>query len=176
MVWRGSRLAAGSWKMAWSLLLQSFPAEPRHSCWGKPSSRTMPSCTGTSPSKARSRVDLPHPDSPTTPTASPRPRCMVTPSTAFRANGFFKKPCCTGKVTLSPVVSSMLALPDKGRACRLLMVRCFGAGQTDGKPPCAARCASSTQAFPVHRGRSNGGNGGGRGSQEAWPQGLEAAP
>ena len=75
---RGLSVWYGSWKTICTRrrsARQSFVT-------GAPSSSTAPSAAGTSPSIARASVDLPHPDSPTTPSTSPGCQSKETPSTA----------------------------------------------------------------------------------------------
>ena len=48
---------------------------------------TTPSVTGTKPKMPLAKVDLPQPDSPTTPKVSPGFKVKLTPSTALRIRG-----------------------------------------------------------------------------------------
>ncbi len=59
--------------------LRSPPASARTS---RPSNETCPSVGSIRRSRHRPTVDLPHPDSPTSPSVSPRKMSNVTPSTA----------------------------------------------------------------------------------------------
>jgi hypothetical protein len=65
-----------------------------------PSKSTVPLCGDVSPAIVRARVDLPHPDSPTTPRTSPGMSCRLTPSTAF--NMTLRCPARTGTAPANP--------------------------------------------------------------------------
>ena len=69
----------------------------------------------------RAIVDLPQPDSPTTPSVSPLLTLKLTPSTAFTAATCFWKtiPRVTGKCFLQPLDDEQLvaADPSVGRCC-----------------------------------------------------------
>ncbi|MNP29103.1 hypothetical protein D3C76_1221130 [compost metagenome] len=71
MVMRGFKEASGSWKIIWISLRfsRSAPCSSLVRSW--PSHTTLPSVAGTRPMRARAKVDLPQPDSPTTPRVSP---------------------------------------------------------------------------------------------------------
>ena len=79
IVMRGSSDEYGSWKIICS---GRGPRARRGSGW--PSSRICPLVSGVSPTAARASVDLPEPDSPTSPTTAPSGTVRLTPSTAVR--------------------------------------------------------------------------------------------
>src|SRR5438105_13377994 len=78
-------------------------------CWRKrsplnfvmstPSKITLPEVTGISWVTSRPSVDLPHPDSPTSPTVSPRCTSKLTPSTALTLAPTPAGKCFTTSVT-----------------------------------------------------------------------------
>ena len=76
---RGLRAPAGSWKTIWI-----GRRRPRVGA-GRPSSRTCPEVTVSSPTAVRPRVDLPDPLSPTSPTTVPGGTVRLTWSTAVIA-------------------------------------------------------------------------------------------
>src|ERR1700722_8295039 len=65
---------------------------------------------------ARARVDLPDPDSPTTPNASPARRSRLTSSTARSIAGRANQPRGTGNCTLNREIDSATGVtaPDSG--------------------------------------------------------------
>ncbi|MNR41522.1 hypothetical protein D3C85_1599170 [compost metagenome] len=71
MVMRGFKEASGSWKIIWISLRFSRNAPCSSLVKSCPSHTTLPSVAGTRPISARAKVDLPQPDSPTTPRVSP---------------------------------------------------------------------------------------------------------
>src|SRR5262252_313748 len=81
-VMRGSRDANGSWKMicTWRRMRRMRDPESRVSSW--PLNTTRPAVAGWSWVMTRASVDLPQPDSPTSPSVSPLRTSKLTPSTA----------------------------------------------------------------------------------------------
>ena len=79
IVRRGLRLAYGSWKTTW---IRGRIAGGTGTPYGSPSSATVPEVGRSSPLTIRPIVDLPEPDSPTSPTISPCPTSKLTSSTA----------------------------------------------------------------------------------------------
>lgn len=65
--WRGSRLLMGSWKTIWMSLRLRRSVSPLREAMSTPSNSTVPSVGGSRLRIARPRVDLPQPDSPTSP-------------------------------------------------------------------------------------------------------------
>ncbi|EUD15266.1 putative lipoprotein, partial [Vibrio parahaemolyticus EKP-026] len=68
---RGLREAKGSWKIIWISLRVSRRCKSFILVRSWPNQTTSPSVASTSPMMARAKVDLPQPDSPTTPSVSP---------------------------------------------------------------------------------------------------------
>ena len=84
---------------------------------GSPSSATSPAAGSTSPSIARASVDLPQPDSPTTPRISPRRHSSETPSTA-RATCAAPRKCTARSRDLHQRVAHVAAPSRHGRCAR----------------------------------------------------------
>ena len=79
---RGLSEAIGSWKISctrWRILRSRSPCIAVRS---SPSKSTRPDLAGRSCNTARPSVDLPQPDSPTSPSVSPREMARLTPDTA----------------------------------------------------------------------------------------------
>ena len=77
-------------------------------------SATRPLVALTRPMMARAKVDLPHPDSPTTPNVSPSYRRRVTPSTALSVFGGCQNHCLPSlisKCTFRSAISRRTFLP-----------------------------------------------------------------
>jgi hypothetical protein len=79
---RGLSDAYGSWNTIRSSPRSSRSRRPRRWVMSVPRYRMVPPAGSSRRTAARARVDLPHPDSPTRPTASPCPTVNDTPSTA----------------------------------------------------------------------------------------------
>ena len=80
---RGSRLAYGSWKIICIRLRRRRNSAPLNSVTSWPSKKMRPPVGGLRRMIARPVVLLPQPDSPTSPSVSPRSISNVTPSTAW---------------------------------------------------------------------------------------------
>ena len=82
MVWRGLRLANGSWKIIWIDL--RIERSWRWSSWvmSRPWNSMRPPVASISRSSVLPSVDLPQPDSPTSATVSPASTVSDTSSTA----------------------------------------------------------------------------------------------
>src|SRR5260221_9043359 len=107
-LWRGSREAKGSWKIiAISRRVRRIAAGPRRSTsW--PLKSTSPAVGSTRRRMDRPSVDLPQPDSPTSPSVSPWRIARSTPSTALtRATVRPRMPERTGNQVRSPRTSRM---------------------------------------------------------------------
>src|SRR5699024_6566418 len=88
---RGFSAVEGSWKTTETFRPSVLRAlRPRRS--GCPSKTTSPLVTGCRPVITRARVDFPEPDSPTTPSTSPRRTETLTPSTARMVSGCRRPP------------------------------------------------------------------------------------
>ncbi len=85
MVMRGFSDAYGSWKMIWTSRRNALSFEPRRLTISRPSKKTSPPVGCSRRMMARPVVDLPQPDSPTSPRVSPFTTLNDTPSTAFTA-------------------------------------------------------------------------------------------
>ena len=82
MVWRGLSEPNGSWKIICTLAaIRRHRRSPRRAM-SAPSSTISPPAAGTSRRIVLPSVDLPQPDSPTSPSVSPRSTSKLTPSTA----------------------------------------------------------------------------------------------
>ena len=81
---RGLRDSYGSWKTICSPRRKSGRRLRPSVVTAWPSKVTVPAASGSRPTAARASVDLPQPDSPTSPTISPRATVRSTPSTARR--------------------------------------------------------------------------------------------
>ncbi len=81
-VWRGLSAPYGSWKTICISRRSGRSSERPRWVMSRPSSRTVPAVGSSSRVMRRAVVDLPHPDSPTSPSVSPRPMCSVTSTTA----------------------------------------------------------------------------------------------
>ncbi|CNT71706.1 Uncharacterised protein [Salmonella enterica subsp. enterica serovar Bovismorbificans] len=123
IVIRGLSDASGSWKIIWISLRTSRHSSAFMPNRSFPSQATLPSVAFTRPIMARANVDLPQPDSPTTPSVSPSYRRSVTPSTAFRVFGGCQNHCfpsliskCTfrsaiSRRTLRCSITAFIAVP-----------------------------------------------------------------
>ena len=80
---RGSRLAYGSWKMICIRRRYGFSAAPLSAVSSSPSNRIEPAVGSMRRRISRPTVVLPQPDSPTSPSVSPRRISKLTPSTAW---------------------------------------------------------------------------------------------
>jgi hypothetical protein len=96
---RGFRLAYGSWKIIISSRRIGRISARWRCVMSRPSKMIRPSVGSSRRITQRAIVDLPQPDSPTTPSVSPFLTVNVTPSTAFtEATSFWKMiPRVTGK-------------------------------------------------------------------------------
>src|SRR5690625_865894 len=83
---RGFSAVEGSWKTTETVRPSSLRV-PRERRMGRPWKCTFPEVTACRPVITRARVDLPDPDSPTTPSTSPRRTEALTPSTARMVSG-----------------------------------------------------------------------------------------
>ncbi len=90
-VMRGLSEVYGSWKTIWMLRRTAFRARPDSLVTSSPLNRIDPSVGRSRLTSSRASVDLPQPDSPTTPRVSPRPSSRSTPSTALTAPTCFLK-------------------------------------------------------------------------------------
>src|SRR5438067_789715 len=81
----GSSEANGSWKIICIFRRIRRSLAPRSFVMSWPSNVIVPPVTGSSAVIRRARVDLPQPDSPTRPSASPLRTSRLTPSTAWTA-------------------------------------------------------------------------------------------
>ena len=79
---RGLSDEYGFWKTSWSRTSARGRARRDSGLTGLPSNETAPLVAGTSPTAARASVDLPQPDSPTSPTIRPASTEMLAPATA----------------------------------------------------------------------------------------------
>ncbi len=84
---RGLSDSSGFWKTSWTVCRSRRARSPRAPTTSTPSTAIAPERTGASPTIARAVVDLPEPDSPTSPSVSPAPTWSETPSTATRPLG-----------------------------------------------------------------------------------------
>ena len=80
-IMRGLRAVAGSWKTTEMLRPRSRRSEAERPK-GRPLKMTSPEVTGCRPTMTRAVVDLPQPDSPTSPSVSPRLTLSETSLTA----------------------------------------------------------------------------------------------
>ncbi len=81
---RGSSEPNGSWKIICTRVVALRRLPPgRPSMIGRPSMKASPALGAWMPAITRPSVDLPQPDSPTSPSASPRAISKETPSTAW---------------------------------------------------------------------------------------------
>ena len=80
---RGLSDEIGSWKIIWSLVRSRRRAPERHVVSSTPPRFTEPRVGLITWATARPVVDLPHPDSPTSPRVSPSNRSKETPETAW---------------------------------------------------------------------------------------------
>jgi hypothetical protein len=81
--WRGSRLDSGSWKIICMRRRARRIFSPLSERTSVPSKMISPAVGSTSRSRPRPSVDLPQPDSPTSPYVSPALMDRETPSTAY---------------------------------------------------------------------------------------------
>src|SRR6478609_3610759 len=133
-VMRGLSEEYGSWNTIWMLRRIRRRSLPLAVTMSWPSNSAEPPVGFSSPQSRRATVDLPQPDSPTSPSVSPGYRSKETPSTALTAPIFFlnRMPRVSGKCltmsltcrTGSELVASFgigrhLLLPEvaRGRAC-----------------------------------------------------------
>ena len=104
---RGLRLSVGSWNTIWMRLrngsLANFLAGMAPMSW--PSNMMRPSDLSIRRMTMVEVVDLPQPDSPTSPTLSPRCTVKLMPSTARKVAG------CSGAGAAAPLRRNILAKP-----------------------------------------------------------------
>src|SRR5579864_3867311 len=98
---RGSRDANGSWKIICIFRRTRRSFAPRILVISWPSNVILPPVTGSKAVINRASVDFPQPDSPTSPSASPRRISRSTPSTARTARPPLPNPT-TGKCLYAP--------------------------------------------------------------------------
>jgi len=84
-VMRGFNDAYGSWKMIWMSRRKLRSSSPDSDSTFLPSNTTLPELGSIRRSTQRPVVDLPQPDSPTSPSVSPASIWKSTPSTAWMA-------------------------------------------------------------------------------------------
>src|SRR5438309_1554256 len=123
-VWRGSSEAKGSWKMIASSLRMRRSEGPDSRSRGSPLKTISPSLGSTSRRIERPRVDLPQPDSPTSPSVSP---CLIVRSMPSTARTWptvrFQTPLWMGNQVLSPRTSR--------RGSEAVQTVCSGGRATD---------------------------------------------
>ncbi len=114
-VMRGSRLAYGSWKIICISWRAWRSRAPLAAVMSSPSSSTRPEVGSSSRITSRAVVDLPDPDSPTSPSVSPLRMVNDTPSTAWTdATSRWKTtPSMTGKC-LTRSVTRTRSCPARG--------------------------------------------------------------
>ncbi len=102
---RGFSEAIGSWKMSCTRRRSRRSRSPLSRTRSTPSKTTLPDVGRKSCSTARASVDLPQPDSPTSPSVSPRFRSKLTSETAWMREA--PVPCSTTRCsTLSSIGSA----------------------------------------------------------------------
>ena len=106
-VWRGSSEEYGSWKTIWKRRRWRLQAQiARRASRSTPSRRIEPSRGSMMRTIARPTVVLPNPDSPTSPSVSPRLIVRLTPSTAWTQPVVRRRiPLVTGNQTRRPSTS-----------------------------------------------------------------------
>ena len=103
---RGLRLSVGSWNTIWMRLRSGSLANALAGMapMSSPSKVMMPSVLSSSRITMVEVVDLPQPDSPTSPTLSPRPTLKLMPSTARKISGSGAGPRRNSLASLPPVL------------------------------------------------------------------------
>ena len=114
---RGLSDAYGSWKTIWMLRRSSRISVALTESISLPLNRTEPDVAGSRRSSMRPVVDLPHPDSPTRPSVSPRRTWKLTPQTACTTPTWRRtRPARTGKCLTRSVASRMISRSGAGGA------------------------------------------------------------
>ena len=131
---RGFSDSYGSWNTICSP--RSRPGRWRRpsTVTGWPSKAAVPAARGTRPAAARASVDLPHPDSPTKPTISPRATVRSTPSRA-------RMRC--------PWRRYSTAAPDSASTGGEPAARCCGSAVMTSPPPAGGRAGRRAGAGPT---------------------------
>src|SRR4051812_23367825 len=122
-VMRGFSDVYGSCSTIWMLRRARRSAEPLSRTMSSPRTMIEPEVGFSRPTSSLASVDLPQPDSPTTPSVSPRRRSMSTPSTARTAPTLVLKTMpwvigkCLTRFLVSRTTSDTEDLPDEVAAC-----------------------------------------------------------
>jgi hypothetical protein len=125
---RAFRDAYGSWKIIIISRRIGRISERESFVMSRPSKTRRPSVASSRRMTQRAIVDFPQPDSPTTPSVSPRLTLKLTPSTAFTAATCFWNtiPRVHGKVLLEVLDDEQLVAADPSvRRCRLCSLGCL---------------------------------------------------